>query len=43
MERFLRTHSGGRAERLVDWTVVGKVGMTMGKREKSRVTSKLLT
>ena len=43
VERFLRTHSGGRAERLVDWTVVGKVGTTMGKREESRVTSKLLT
>ena len=42
-ERFLRTYSAGRAERLVDWTMVGKVGTTTGKRQESRITSKLLT
>lgn len=41
--RFMKTDLGGRAERFVDWTGVGKVGRMMGKREESRITSKLLT
>lgn len=39
----MKTDLGGRAERSVDWTGVGKVGRMMGKREESRITFKLLT